>query len=895
MNIRSIRRESGAIFANLALSTAAVGSVAAVTADWAAQQSAMALQQQQGYIFATINDAVGNYMTLLFAKLTEQDASGADSIPASCANLPYRYQKSVALDPDILANHCKLKLPLTGGGEYIIKNAFQPTLADLKDMGMLDHGISESPVLATDLVIAGPDASGAVSTNKAPNGYAISITPKCVGSGPAATSCTNVNKALSSSVLNIQPFVQSKYIQNFLPLLWSAGADAAMSGPPDAANVQVQTERTNPTGEFRSIQAGWTRENPITQTWTYSTTSTSTSYARGVDNLVVMRNGYDSAYWQLIRRDGASVPTADWNFNDKSLTHVGNFQAASGEITGDFKVGGNQTVAGNQTVNGKQSVTGNLDVGGTGTFKGLLTAMADLVVKGATELQGTLKVVGNALFKGDVTLEKTLLVKGNTQIEGALTGTSATFSGALTANSLMIGSTQISKDGTLLGGPTGWGVTAGSACSQNYALAQSTDGKVQICRSGAWTPLITNENVVGTAPGAGQDCSPEGAPGRLPDGTLAVCKDGKWEPTLQGSESEGGTCSVDGSLATTTAPPNVGLILLGCKDGKWTTKVFTLPKLTYGNDGGACKMNDELALDTRGYPSLLICRDGKWQAPGTQLLSGMRLGSSCTLDGVLAADIEKTGLVVCKGGVWSKITEPVNLGGPCADEGRMIRNADGSQWFCVMAQDGNVWATMPGNLDLFREDKTPVNLTRLVQFNGGSYYFYSEPGYGLNKSQTYAAIAYWLSGSTQEEVTTYQNRRSAFNNHNAWSSRMPPYNYATGYLESRNDCQTYQVELPSAWELHQITRAFNGRPRPWNFNFQDGAEVWTATRRDECSNWGCDEPWSGGGGSWSDHVTVDLWNMHIFHRWNTDQWAVVLKVKKLFGGDFTSFACSYPS
>jgi cytoskeletal protein CcmA (bactofilin family) len=525
---RSRVSQSGSVLANLAFGTAAIGSMAAVSVDWTAQQSALAVQQQQGYLFATLNDSVGNYMTLLFPQLTDPSASGVDAIPAECAKLPFRVGTSESVEPVILQGKCQLSLPLAAGGSYVIPNAYQPTLADLKSLGLLDHGVSDVPVLTTESLVAGPDTAGMASSTPAPNTYAISISPKCLGLGSSATICNNTNKALSSSVINIQPFVESTYIQNFTPLMLAAGPDAAISGPRDAENVVLQADRANPTGEFRSIQAAWIRENPVTKVWNYSTSSGNSSYTRGVDNLVVMRNGYDSAYWQLTRRDGASLPTANWDFNGKDLTNVGKFTAVSGEVSGDLQVGGNQTVAGNQVVKGDQSVTGNVTVDGTATFKGVLTAMADLLVKGSTELQGKLTVLGKAVFKEDVTLEKNLQVKGNVQIDGDLSAGSATFNGALLANSLMIGGTQITADGTLLGGRTGWGVTTGAACSVELALAQSTDGKIQICRNAGWTPLITNENIVKPAPAPDQACSPEGSPGRLPDGTPAWSK-GRWQ------------------------------------------------------------------------------------------------------------------------------------------------------------------------------------------------------------------------------------------------------------------------------------------------------------------------------------------------------------------------------
>ncbi|MGY0194434.1 bactofilin family protein [Leptothrix sp. BB-4] len=873
MRFRSIRSQSGAIFANLALGTAALGSAAAVTVDWTAQQSALALQKQQGYILSRLNDAVGNYMTLLFPQLTEQKTGGVDAIPVECANLPYRYGTSAAVEPVILAGKCQLSLPLAAGGSYVLKNALQPTLEDFKALNLLDHGISDTPVLTTEAVIAGPDTAGAASTASAPNGYAISIQPKCIGKGSTASTCTNLNKALSSSVLNIQPFVSSRYIQNFLPLMWSAGPDAAMSGPPDASNIQAQADRTNPNGEFRSIQAGWTRDNPITREWKYSTTSTTTQYSRGVDNLVLIRNGYDSAYWQMVRRDGSSPPTATWDFNGQDLKKVGLLTAASAEISGDLKVGGNQTVTGNQAITGDQTVTGKVKVDGTGTFKGVLTAMSDLFVEGATTLKGKLTVAGKALFKEDVTLQKNLEVRGSASIDGDLTAASATFNGALLANSLMIGGTQITPDGTLLGATTGWGVTVGASCSVNLALAQSTDGKVQICRNAAWTPLITAENIVQPTPAPDKVCSPEGAPGRLPDGTLAVCTNGKWESVAQGSATEGSACMVEGALATTTASPSPGRILMACKEGKWTTNVFAKPRLDYATDGNTCQTSEELALDGRGYPSLLVCKDGKWQPPGTQLLHNMQKGKACTLDGVLASDIDKTGLLVCKDSIWSKLTDPVELGASCSPNDREVTLGDGDKIYCVNGK----WSDMPGQFVLYRMDGQKVMLNRPIKFGGEIYGVYNEygsgNGNGFNKSQSIRdAFSKLLTGTTYmlDPANLTTNNRTSIMVHDGGSYR--------GWKDEYG--RKVQIQIVTASELFAIHDAFGGRPPAWRVNFQDGSEIWTATRRDECGDGpGCaGQAWGGGGGGWWDHVTVDLNNRLVFHRYNSDAWAVIMKL-----------------
>ncbi len=886
MQIKSPKRQSGAIFANLALGAAAVGSIAAVTTDWTAQQSALALQKQQGYLFATLNDAVGNYMTLLFPNLTETNTRGESLIPAECGNLPYQYGTSKATEPAILGDKCKLTVTLSPGKTFTIANAFQPTIPELQDMGILDRGITETPVLTTELVVAGPDSTGAASTTAAPNAYAIAISPICIGADDKPATCNKTNRALSSSVLNIQPFVESKYIQSFIPLMWAAGPDAAISGPPDASNVVVKTDRINPDGEFRSIQAGWKQNNPIQRTWSYTSSGGATAtYSRGVDNLVLMRNGYNSAYWQLTRRDGSSRPTADWDFNNKNITNIGFLSAASANISGDLAVGGKQTVG------------GTLDVAGDSTFKGALNALGKMVVSGATELKGSLRVLGLAVFADNVTLEKNLQVKGNTSLEGTLTGTSANFTGGLDAKSLNIGGTQISENGTLLGTSAGWGVNPGDACSENLALAQSKDGKLQICRSNAWTALVTTENIISVAPGVGRTCSPEGSPGQLPDGTLAVCRNGQWETASPGMVTAGTDCSAEGMVSAGRVDFSPNLILLGCKGGKWTDNVFAKPKLGFVTIGNSCTMNDELAFDSRGYPSFAVCKNGKWQTPGTQLLTGMTLGGSCTLDGVIASDIEKTGLLICKNGTWSKLTDPVKLGGSCEPEGKKIMTQDGTPWFCVMAHEGNKWSKMPGTLPVYRNDRNRVILNRMVEFNGNYYYFYSTPGAGLAQLQSMSDIAYWLHPYTPgpEYITTYQYRTSSRNIYEGWTSALPPYDGPAGLHDSQSHCQTFEVQLPSTWELNQVTGHFAGRPRPWQFEF-GSAEVWTATRRDECNDWGCDVSWAPAppNRAWWDHATQEpwYWSGNIRNRWNSDYHGVILRVKKVFGSKFNSEDCA---
>ncbi len=57
----------------------------------------------------------------------------------------------------------------------------------------------------------------------------------------------------------------------------------------------------------------------------------------GVGGIIAVRNGYDSYSTSLqTRADGSNLPTAAWNFNQKNLTGVGNFESASANVRGDL-------------------------------------------------------------------------------------------------------------------------------------------------------------------------------------------------------------------------------------------------------------------------------------------------------------------------------------------------------------------------------------------------------------------------------------------------------------------------------------------------------------------------------------------------------------------------------
>jgi hypothetical protein len=918
--LRGWTRQRGVALAQGLMSATLIGSMSMVGMDWAVKQAAIDRERSQAQALLLINSAAGNYLSRFNDQLVAVKTDGTDALPAECATVSLKVGTSAAVPNLIRSGGCRATLVLTQRSDgtadktYTVQNALQPTLSELMAMGILDGGVSTVPLLPVTNEVAGPSSSGEAGTTAAPNTYAVVLYPRCIGAGTTGTTaaapatCKLENKAFTSLVFNTQPFDRgTSSSQNFSHLLGGLGPDGAISGPADTG-VTNPALRVNPEGELRSLGRGWTIKNPILQDWSYKdATEKQVSYTRGVDGIAAVRNGYDATTaLEYTRRDGSSPPTADWDFNGKNMTNMGKLEIAGSisgkngtlQVIGNQNVTGNQTVQGNQTVSGNQDVTGNLTVGkagtGGGSATGVLTALADMIVKGATELQGKLTVMGSALFKGEVTFEQLVRAKDIT-MTGQLSAGSALVSGDIQAGSLHIGYTTISADGTLLGSLRGWGVNINDSCATGaeYALAQNKNGQLMICTSGRWQQLINRENTVMDAPGAGQACTPNGAAGRLPDGTLAICTNGQWQSAAQGGVSVDGACSVKGAIST-AMPAGASdymdvqkYVMVVCNGSNWVTAAYARPLPQYGTVDRQCGLNNEVALEGRldtSNPALIACVNGIWSdisALKTTLKTGNWLGAACKPDGAVTLDVNGTGLLVCSNGVWSKTTAPVDLAGDCPTEGAQVTDANGKKWYCIF---GNKWADAPGTLDLFREDNYPVTLNRLVQYGGENYYVYSFPGAGLSRAQTYAELTNWLipDYETKDETdVSTQHRSSSDRPGDAWASRMPPYNYATGYREARNHCQRYQVTLASEYELYSLRQAFGGRPPAWNFDFAGSTgRVWTATRRDECSNWGCTVPWSGGGGNWWDHVSMDLWNGNIHHNWNSDAHAVILKARK---------------
>ncbi len=876
--------QRGIALAQGLMASALLGTVSLVGVDWAVKQAAIDRERSQAQSMLLINSAAGSYLTRFHDQLVAVKADGTDALPASCSTISMAWGNSNDVPAIIKNGGCRINAILTrhadGSADKTqeVNNAMQPTLVELKAMGLLDAGVSETPLLPVVMGVAQPNVSGTASTEPAVNSYSVVIFPRCIGAG-ITSSCKLENKAFTSVVFNNQPFESSSSSsQNFAQLLGGLGPDGAISGPADTG-ITDPVLRVNPKGEFRSLGRGWTLDNPIKRQWQYNTQDGHTeNYWRGVDGIAMVRNGYDaSTALEYTRRDGSSPPSADWDFNGKNLGNVGKLQV-TGDISGKngtLQVVGNQSVSGNLDIKGNQSVAGNQDVkgnltvgkagveGGAGT--GILTALSDMIVNGATELKGKLTVAGAALFKGEVTFEQ--LVKGkDIELSGKLSASNIDVAGGISGSHLHIGHTAITADGTLLGSASGWGVDDGASCSTGaeYALAQNKSGQLMICSSGRWKQLINRRDTVVSASAAGQSCSPNGAAGSLPDGTLAVCTNGTWQAAVQGGVASGGSCSVTGALATNIPSghsdylDNAKYVMLVCDGSKWIEAPLTRPRPQYATVGLSCGIDREVALDgevSTANPSLLTCVNGTWRNLTSRVVTVAAnnwTGDPCPTNGSIALDSVGTGVVICKNNIWTVQTLPRGLGQACSepDNTRIERSTTSANQIRYLWCVSGRWQDFPDHIYVTRWDGVGVFLNRGVKMGTKYYYLYSEDRYpNFNKPQTWYALYKWACKRAPSDCPALNNPNTMLNND------------IFSYSENSRVTKLFAY-IPELWELQDIYRQYGGRPSRWSFDLDGGAEFWTSTR-----NQGYEE-----------HMTIDLWNDHEFTRWDSDARPVVVRV-----------------
>lgn len=566
------RRQRGFALGQALITTAVLGGVSAVGTDWISQQRQTAALAAQNAVYARINNGVGLYMTLYYPKLIDRS-----TYPDNCATVNYAAPASAV-------KGCSFKASYTDAAgasqERVINNILQPTLPDLQALGLVDPLIPAGPVLPVNATVSTGVAAGSAPAARE-NIYGILI--KRVPAG------TDVN--LESLVFNVQPYMLVNGDISML-LRLSNGAGAT-SGLPDR---DARTSSINPDFDLKGYAGAWSATNPIQQTLAGAT--------RGMPGIMAWRNSFAAnALMELVRRDGTLKPTADWDFNNHSITNLNQVQAKG--VKTDTLTATTLTTD-TLTANGAAKLNGTLDV------KGQLTALGGLIVQGATDIQ-QLAVNGTATFQQAVTMKKTLTVDGELTANG----------GVRTASVNVENGPQLSRAGARLLANGGL-VTEGSECPQNLSLAQDGNGRLMMCTTGKWQ-TATN-NVYGlTLVTVGDSCTPEGSAAYLSNGLMAICRSGKWQAASLGTQTAGQACSTKGMMAAEITAHGVSNLLV-CQAGSggslaWSTSIYARPKAELATAGASCDVDqiNAVARNSKGNDAgILMCTsDGSGGATWT--------------------------------------------------------------------------------------------------------------------------------------------------------------------------------------------------------------------------------------------------------------------------------------
>lgn len=581
--VRRLRQRGFALGQALVV-TAVLGGVSAVGTDWAAQQRQTAVLAAQNATYARINDAVGTYMTLYYPQLVDRT-----TYPDGCATLSATDQLAASR----AATQCRFTPSFTDAStgasrnDYVINNILQPTLGDLQTLGLIDKQIPNAPLLPVNAIVpTGPQSGGVIPHD---NVYGIMITRVTAGN--------DVN--LNSLVYNKQPYTLPN--ADLSALLRMSNGAGASSGLPDRDQL---TSSVNRNFDLKAYAGAWSRPNPVQRTLPGSDSPV------GMYGIVAWRNGYDAtATLQLTRRDGSLKPTADWDFNNKSITNINQVQAQ--DVT-----------TGTLTAGRAVRFLSTLEVSGT------VRALGDMFVSGISDLN-TLVVHGPATFEQAATFQNNVRVNRDLTVDGTVTGNVHAW------NINVENGAQMGAGGTRLLANGGW-VTQNNPCTDNNALAQDANGRLLVCSSGSWQQATNN--VYGlTQVVEGDSCNPEGSAAYLPSGLMAICRNGKWTPASLGTQVAGQACSVAGMMAAELVNDVANLLV--CRPGpgvgglagssllRWSREIYARPKAEYATQGDACSVEQINAIarnrasDQAG--TLMCTRIGNtnsasWQPPFDQ-------------------------------------------------------------------------------------------------------------------------------------------------------------------------------------------------------------------------------------------------------------------------------------
>ena len=232
----------------------------------------------------------------------EMHRSSLAELPPTCSLS--RYQAGVPRPPGGIeaAGGCTLWLAI-GGLSVKVVNALQPTVDELRALGLLDGAASVSLSLERQVRVFNPAFAGSVAI-LAPERLAVQVLKRC-----HAGACNGAS-GLESVVYNLQPYLLDggnwafSRSDQVRALFNELGDGAAMSQGLDHGMLVGAGET-------------FTLVNPVQD-----------ERGQGISGIVAFRASVNSALDTVwARRDGQSTIAGDWNFASHKLQGVSNLEA----------------------------------------------------------------------------------------------------------------------------------------------------------------------------------------------------------------------------------------------------------------------------------------------------------------------------------------------------------------------------------------------------------------------------------------------------------------------------------------------------------------------------------------------------------------------------------------
>lgn len=363
---------------------------------------------------------------------------------------------------------CRLNTVNAAGNAYSIANAMQPSVADLRALGLLVAGFDDSLRLALDTTrrVARAGLSGLPdSAGQGLNQYAVLIQRICQD---AVCDPVTGPFRMQSYAFNIQPYRVDQGL---------FGSGARLGAAVMAMEGKGYLAPVGGDGRLRNMLNQVVVDNPVVE-----------NSGAGAIGILAAYEGWGSGDDKYTYRDGSRPPTNHWDFNNKDLSNVNALKTQTLDA---------QTAAIGKDKAGAASNQLWLDA----AAKAAIDTNRGLLVRGNIVTTENMGVYTHQLKTvGDIEAGTNIHARGNLSTAGGLSvGGSASIAG----NATVTGNTTLVGNATVNNLQMAALKTYGSACNtkdDSFAKNNIKPDELLVCYEGIWSKMAATKPPVVTPP-----------------------------------------------------------------------------------------------------------------------------------------------------------------------------------------------------------------------------------------------------------------------------------------------------------------------------------------------------------------------------------------------------------